>query len=72
MTGAAGLTHPGEMMPQHMMLRTGDNEMVEVCDIFTYLPEGFLLSNQEDSPTMADFRQRWSRASAQSFASPGF
>lgn len=72
MTGAAGLEHPGQFMPQHMMLRLSDRSMAEVCDIFAYLPEGFLLNNQEGSSTMADYRNRWHRASAQSFASPGF
>ncbi|MGD9294360.1 MAG: FMN-binding glutamate synthase family protein [Roseobacter sp.] len=72
MTGAAGLTHPGNFMPQHMMLRTGDKKMAEASEIFTYLPEGFLLNNQEDSATMSDYRHRWNRARAQSFASPGF
>jgi len=72
MTGAAGLSHPGEFMPQHMMLRLADQTMAEAGDIFTYLPDGFLLNNDEGTGTMADYRTRWNRASAKSFASPGF
>ena len=72
MTGAAGLTQPGSFMPQHMMLRLGDKKMVEASDAFGYLPEGFLLKNTQDTPVLEDYRNRWNRASAASFASPGF
>ena len=72
MTGAAGLRHPGEFMPQHMMLRLGNQKMAEASDAFGYLPEGFLLKNTEDTEMMADYRKRWHRADAASFASPGF
>ncbi|ABG29819.1 FMN-binding glutamate synthase family protein [Roseobacter denitrificans] len=72
MTGAAGLEHPGCFMPQHMMLRLGDKKMAEASDIFAYLPEGFLINNQEGSPIMEDYRKRWNRADAASFAAPGF
>lgn len=72
MTGAAGLEHPGQFMPQHMMLRLADQTMAEACDIFAYLPEGFLINNQEGGRTITDYRNRWNRASAKSFASPGF
>jgi glutamate synthase domain-containing protein 2 len=72
MTGAAGLQQPGSFMPQHMMLRLGDKRMAEASDAFGYLPEGFLLNNTEDTPVLEDYRKRWNRASAASFASPGF
>ncbi|WP_299960676.1 FMN-binding glutamate synthase family protein [uncultured Roseobacter sp.] len=68
MTGAAGLEHPGDFMPQHMMVRLGDKEMVEGNEAYPYLPEGFLLNTQED--VGADYRKRWARASAKSFAPP--
>lgn len=68
MTGAAGLKHPGDFMPQHMMVRLGDKEMVEGNEAYPYLPEGFLLNTQEDVGT--DYRKRWARASAKSFAPP--
>ncbi|WP_299968917.1 FMN-binding glutamate synthase family protein [uncultured Roseobacter sp.] len=68
MTGAAGLDHPGDFMPQHLMVRLGDKEMAEGSEAYPYLPEGFLLNTQEDIG--ADYRKRWARANAQSFAPP--
>ena len=68
MSGAAGLTHPGNFMPQHLMVRQGDKEMVEGNEAYPYLPEGFLFS--KDSDVGADYRKRWARADAHSFAPP--
>lgn len=66
MTGAAGLTHPSQFMPRHMMLRQSDQCMVQGDQVYTYLPEGFLLDD-----TAEDFgghKTRWARASSESFA----
>ena len=68
MTGAAGLKHPGGFLPQHLMVRQGDKKMVEGSDAFPYLPEGFLFSN--DADVGPDYRKRWARADARSFAPP--
>ncbi len=68
MTGAAGLSHPGDFMPQHLMVRLGDKEMAEGSDAYPYLPEGFLFDNQSD--VGGDYRKRWARASAASFKPP--
>lgn len=68
MTGAAGLSHPGNFMPQHMMVRLGDKEMVEGDEAYPYLPNGFLLNKKGD--VGADYRKRWARADATSFAPP--
>ena len=68
MTGSAGLHHPGDFMPQHLMVRLGDKEMAEGSDAYPYLPEGFLFSNEADIG--ADYRKRWVRASAHSFKPP--
>ncbi len=68
MTGAAGLSHPGSFMPQHMMVRLGDKEMEEGSAAYPYLPEGFLFSN--DTDVGADYQKRWARADARSFAPP--
>ncbi|MEP5731342.1 MAG: FMN-binding glutamate synthase family protein [Sulfitobacter sp.] len=66
MTGAAGLCHPGEFLPYHMMLRQGDKSMAEASDVFGYLPEGYLLDdNAED---IRGNKSRWARARADSFA----
>ncbi|WP_405359378.1 FMN-binding glutamate synthase family protein [Roseobacter sp.] len=67
-TGAAGLVHPGDFMPQHFMVRMGDKKMVEGSEAYAYLPEGFLLSTNDDIG--ADYRKRWARADAASFAPP--
>lgn len=66
MTGAAGLSHPSEFMPWHMMLRQGDKSMVQGHEVFGYLPEGYLLDDEAE-----DFKGnkgRWGRARADSFA----
>lgn len=70
MTGAAGLKHPGQFMPQHMMLRLSDKKMAEASEVYAYLPEGFLLGNQEETHALVEYRNRWHRATAESFAPP--
>lgn len=66
MTGAAGLHHPSEFLPRHMMLRQGDSSVVEGDQVYTYLPEGYLLS--EEASDYHGNKTRWARASAESFA----
>ncbi len=66
MTGAAGLHHPGDFLPYHMMVRGGDRGMVEASDVYADLPEGYLLDdNAED---YLGNKSRWDRAQAESFA----
>jgi len=66
MTGAAGLDHPSNFLPYHLMLRQGDKSMVEGSEVYAYLPEGFLLDdNAED---FMGHKSRWGRARAESFA----
>jgi hypothetical protein len=64
MTGAAGLRHPGEFLPHHLMLREKDGVMVTGQQVYPYLPEGFLLREDDDSH---GYLQRWRRASSSSF-----
>jgi glutamate synthase domain-containing protein 2 len=66
MTGAAGLHHPGEFLPYHMMLRGGDRSMVEASDVYAYQPDGYLLDNDADD--YMGNKSRWARARAESFA----
>ena len=66
MTGAAGLHHPSEFLPRHMMLRQGDSSVVEGDQVYTYLPEGYLLD--EGASDYHGNKARWARASAESFA----
>lgn len=67
LAGAAGLYHPGDFMPYHFMFRQKDNEFLDGNEAYPYLPEGFLLSDQE-IPELADWHNRWSRATAETFA----
>jgi glutamate synthase domain-containing protein 2 len=64
MTGAAGLAHPGDFRPYHLMIRERDREMVTGDEVFPYLPEGFLLE-EKDNPQ--GYLDRWRRASAEKF-----
>ncbi len=67
--GAAGLTDPRDFMPYHFMFRQSDNEFLDGNEAYPYLPEGFLLS-EEEIPELADWYDRWDRASAETFAPP--
>ncbi len=65
MAGSAGLTDPRAFLPRHFMARRSDTSMVTGDEEFPYLPEGFLLKDGKDH---ADYRARWARARAESFA----
>lgn len=68
--GAAGLTDPRDFMPYHFMLRRGDNEMVDGNEAYPYLPTGFLVSGEEEILELAEWYDRWDRASPDSFDPP--
>jgi glutamate synthase domain-containing protein 2 len=65
MTGAAGLEHPIEFLPHHLMVRETDRGMVTGDEVYRYLPEGFLLRAEEDAH---GYLKRWNRARSDSFA----
>lgn len=65
--GAAGLNDPSGFLPYHFMTRRGDGQMTEANDVYNYLPIGFLL---EDGDEHIVYKERWARASADSFAPP--
>ena len=67
--GAAGLSHPSDFMPYHFMFRQTDNEFLDGNEAYPYLPEGFLVA-QEEIPELASWHSRWDRADAESFAPP--
>ena len=67
--GAAGLSDPSNFMPYHFMFRQKDNEFLDGNEAYPYLPEGFLLANEE-IPGLEDWYGRWDRASADTFAPP--
>ncbi|MHA6263847.1 FMN-binding glutamate synthase family protein [Arenibacterium sp. CAU 1754] len=64
MTGAAGLAHPGDFRPHHLLMRESDRDMVTGEEVYPYLPEGFLLREEEDE---FGYLGRWNRARAQAF-----
>ena len=64
MTGAAGLTHPSGFLPWHLMMRENEREMVTGEDVYPYMPDGFLL--REDDERFG-YLKRWRRASPDSF-----
>ena len=64
MTGAAGLTHPSGFKPHHLLMRESDHDMVTGEEVYPYLPEGFLLRDEEDK---FGYHVRWSRARAAGF-----
>ncbi|MGB5863005.1 MAG: FMN-binding glutamate synthase family protein [Sulfitobacter sp.] len=70
MTGAAGLTAPCDFMPHHLMQRQSDRSMVQGNKAFPYLPIGFLVD--PDAADHMGYKDRWSRASAQTFAPPEY
>jgi len=65
MTGAAGLEHPIEFLPHHLMVRETDRGMVTGDEVYKYLSEGFLLRGEQDS---FGYLKRWNRAHSGSFA----
>ncbi|MGJ8546296.1 MAG: FMN-binding glutamate synthase family protein [Sulfitobacter sp.] len=66
MAGAAGLDNPCDFLPHHLMQRQSDRSMVQGNQAFPYLPEGFLID--PDRPDHGGYKERWNRASAESFA----
>lgn len=64
-TGAAGLEHPGQFMPHHLLMREKDRDMVTGEEVYPYMPEGFLLREDDDR---YGYLKRWRRSSSASFA----
>ena len=65
MAGAAGLDNPCNFLPHHFMQRDSSGEMVAGNEAFAYLPEGFLLREEDVGGGYLD---RWRRADARAFA----
>jgi glutamate synthase domain-containing protein 2 len=70
MTGAAGLSDPSGFMPHHLMQRQSDRSMVQGNKAFPYLPIGFLVD--EHAADHLGYKDRWSRASAETFSPPEY
>jgi hypothetical protein len=65
LAGAAGLTHPGRLGPQHIVRRVSNNEVRLLSTMINFLKPGDLIENRAEHPVYAMF---WKMASAESFA----
>ncbi|MEX1234303.1 MAG: FMN-binding glutamate synthase family protein [Roseovarius sp.] len=63
MVAAAGLKHPGQLQPHHMMHRVGPQAALPMDMIHSFLPEGILL----DAPQDTLYADWWAAAQACSF-----
>jgi len=64
MSGAAGLLHPSGFLPHHLLMREKDRDMVTGDEVYPYMPEGFLLREDDDR---FGYLKRWRRARADQF-----
>ncbi len=65
MLAAAGLTHPDQLQPHHLVRRVSATEIAQFSELHTFLKPRQLL----DDPDVGGFYGRnWARASAESFA----
>jgi len=60
---AAGLQHPGELQPHHLVHRVGATNAKVFDRIYRFLPENILL----DAPDETHYAHWWNAASAESF-----
>ena len=64
LTGAAGLEHPGEIEPRHIVRRISGNEIRLVANLYKFLKPGELLANPK---AHAVYEYYWPLATAKSF-----
>ncbi len=64
---AAGLTHPDQLGPEHLMRRVSNNEIRSLAALHAWLAPGELLSGTSEH---AVFRRFWSDAPSDRFAVP--
>jgi len=60
---AAGLSHPSELQPHHLVHRIGSTNSRLIDRIYSFLPEGIL----NEAPDDTQYAQWWHAASADSF-----
>ncbi len=65
---AAGLQHPQELGPEHVMMRVSPSEVRSLATLYRYVPPGALLAG--GGKDHAVFREFWESASADAFAPP--
>ena len=64
LVGAAGLAHPGEIKPHHIVRRVSGNEVRLLANLHKFVKPGDLLDNRADLPVYATY---WKMADARSF-----
>jgi hypothetical protein len=64
MLAAAGLEHPDQLTPQHMVRRISSTEIRPFAALHTFLEPGSLINARCDDPM---YRDNWDRASADTF-----
>ncbi len=64
---AAGLNHPGELGPEHIIQRVSAKQIRSLAGLYEYLRPGELL---ESTPSHSVFQRFWSDARADSFDPP--
>ncbi|MBZ9560368.1 MULTISPECIES: FMN-binding glutamate synthase family protein [unclassified Modicisalibacter] len=67
MLAAAGLTHPGQLGPEHVLRRASPTEVQTLDTLYAYLAPGELL---EGTPTHQVYRHFWDSARADAFRPP--
>ncbi|MDP1775309.1 MAG: hypothetical protein Q8K94_01700, partial [Moraxellaceae bacterium] len=63
--GAAGLSHPNQLMPHHIVRRVSMHEVSLVSALIDYLKPGDLLENRAEHPV---YRMFWRMASPDTFS----
>ncbi|MHC5226017.1 FMN-binding glutamate synthase family protein [Ignatzschineria sp. LJL83] len=61
---SAGVSHPSKLLPQHLVMRSSENEIRLFSNMHFYLPEGSLLGEDIDSNYYSSI---WNIAQAESF-----
>jgi hypothetical protein len=64
LTGAAGLRHPGEIEPRHIVRRVSSNEIRLVANLYKFLKPGELLTNPKAHVV---YEYYWPLATSKSF-----
>ncbi|HUB94591.1 MAG TPA: FMN-binding glutamate synthase family protein [Stellaceae bacterium] len=64
LVGAAGLTHPNQLRPLHILKRVSQTEVRSFSEVYGFLSQGALLSGGGNER----YREQWATASAASFS----
>jgi glutamate synthase domain-containing protein 2 len=64
LVGAAGLMHPSELTPMHILKRISPSEVKSFAEVYTFLERGELIAGTRVAP----YAQQWIMADAQRFA----